>query len=175
MKTTTFYSALIALSLTIGSISAQAQSEQSQGQISILTTQINQLTLDIENKKLTMLQAKASNSAQSAKLFEADIKRTTDALNVKRAELSLWQQQASFEKQAPSPNPEVQGLKVRIQQITFEKGRLAIMQNQANQAGNKPQAASLGQQIAMKQNEITAKQQEIRIVELKAKAASPPK
>jgi len=101
--------------------------------------------------------------------------KTTTFYSALIAELSLWQQQASFEKQAPSPNPEVQGLKVRIQQITFEKGRLAIMQNQANQAGNKPQAASLGQQIAMKQNEITAKQQEIRIVELKAKAASPPK
>lgn len=173
MKTTSFISALVALSLTIGSISAQAQSGQTQGQISILTTQINQLTLDIENKKLTMLQAKAANSGNSAKLYEAEIKRSTDALSIKRAELSLWQQQASFEKQTPSPSPEVQALKVRIQQITFEKGRLTIMQNQANQAGNKAQASTLAQQITMKQNEITAKQQEIRIAELKAKAAEP--
>lgn len=166
MKTTSFF---LALFLTIGPLFVQAQSAQTQGQISILTTQINQLTLDIENKKLAMLQAKAGNNTQSSKLYEAEVKRSTDALTIKRAELSLWQQQASFEKQPPASLPEVQAVKARIQQITFEKGRLTITQNQATQAGNKVLATSLGQQIALKQSEITAKQQEIRVIELRNK------
>ncbi|MEK0451132.1 MAG: hypothetical protein RL088_3400 [Verrucomicrobiota bacterium] len=172
MKSITAILTLLTLSLSYLPVSAHAQTAQTQAQIAGINTQIANLTVEIENKKLLAFQAKAGSNPRSAQIHETEIKRYTDQLAIRRSELSMWQQQANFEKQVPSPNPQIQAIKVRIQQLTFERAKLTIQQTQANQTGNKVVADGYTKQITMKQAEITAKQQEIRLIETKAKAAA---
>ena len=82
----------------------------------------------------------------------------------------MYQQQETLAKQPLSPNPAVAAAQNQMRQWTFEKAQLGLRQTVANQAGNKPQADQLAQQMSVLQLRITAKQQEIRLLEMKAKA-----
>lgn len=167
--------ALVLIALVAMRHSAMAQTAQTIGQLTTIQTHINQLTLEIENRKLQVLEAKAQNNQRSALNHEAELKRLNATLSYRRQEITIWQQQATFEKQAPNPNPQVQAVKVRIQQLTFEKGYLSLQQNQASQAGNDKQAEQFGLQITKRQNEIQSRTQEIRVIEMRAKLAAPPR
>lgn len=152
---------------------AAAQSPQTQQQIDVINGKINQALVDIEAKKLQTLQAKAQpNGARSAQMYEEQIRKVNNSVVLWRQELAMWQQQATFEKQPPSPVPAVQAVRIQIQQLTVEKARLGIQKTQAAQMNNAALATQLGNQIVQRQAAITAKLQEIRLIEMKAKAAA---
>ena len=90
---------------------------------------------------------------------------------LKQLEMSMYQQQETLMKQPRSTTPGVAGIQDQVRQLTFEKAQLGIRQTPPTQAGNAAEAARIAQQINSKGRQITAKQQEIKLLELQGKTA----
>ena len=106
----------------------------------------------------------------AAKAKDAEIKRYQDQVTIKQQEMSMYQQMDTIAKQQLSPIPDVAYAQNQMRQWMIEKVQLGFRQAVANQAGQSPQAAQFGQQMETLQLKINAKQQEIRLLEMKAKA-----
>ena len=81
----------------------------------------------------------------------------------------MYQQQDSLMKQPLSADPNIAAVQNFIRQLTFDKARLGLQQTAATQVGNAREAARLGAEINNRQLQIQAKQQEIKLLEMKAK------
>ena len=148
---------------------ASAQGGSYQGYITAAQQQIDQYKLEIERIKLSQAQYRASRNERGAAVQEPHIRRYQNMMALKQQEMSMYQQQDSLMKQPRSTNPGVAGVQDQILQLTFEKAQLGLRQTTATQAGNAAEAARVGQMISAKQLQITAKQQEIKLLELQAK------
>jgi hypothetical protein len=152
--------------LAFAGTAALAQNYELQSQIAAINSQIKQFRTDIETQKLAQLNDKARNDLRSAQYKDITIKKYQNSIEILQMELALRQQQVNFEKQPRSPNPGVASFQLAIQQMTVEKGRLAILQTKAKQMGNTASANTYGQQIAAKQQQIQIKQQEMKVFQL---------
>lgn len=140
------------------------------GYITQAKQQVEQAKIQIEQLKLQQAEYRANRNEAAAKRQDVEIKRYQNQATLKQQEMSMYQQQDTLARQPLSPNPAVAAVQSQIRGWTFEKAQLGLRQTAANQAGNKPQADQLGKQMSALQLRITAKQQEIRLLEMKAKA-----
>lgn len=170
MKTILIAMGLLA-SLQMIAPSALAQTPTNyQRYIDALKIQIEQNRIEIERLKLAQVEYRANRKEGAAKLKDAEIKRYQNMLTLKQQEMSMYQQQDSLMKQPFSPNPNVAAVQSQMRQLTFERARLGLQQTAATQSGNTRERARLAQEISNKQLKIQAKQQEIKLLEMKAKA-----
>lgn len=161
---------IVALLTALQFASADASAQGSyQGYITAAQQQIDQYKLEIERIKLSQTQLRASRNEQGAKAQDANIKRYQNMMALKQQEMTMYLQQGNLEKQPRSTNPSVAGVQDQIRQLTFEKAQIGLRQTTATQADNAAEAARLAQQISAKQLQITAKLQEIKLLELQAK------
>ena len=168
MKTIITVVALLIVSQLIAP-NASAQGGSYQGYITAAEQQIDQYKLEIERIKLSQAQFRASRNERAAAAQEPNIRRYQNMMALKQQEISMYQQQENLEKQPRSTNPGVAGVQDEIRQLTFEKAQFGIRQTTATQVGNAAEAARVGQMISAKQLQITAKQQEIKLLEMQAK------
>ena len=138
--------------------------------IALAKQQVDQAKIQIEQFKLQQAEYRANRNEPAAKRLDADIKRYQDQATLRQQEMTMYQQQESLAKQPLSTNPSVAAVQTQMRQWTFEKAQLGLRQTVANQQGNKPQADQIAQQMSALQLRITAKQQEIKLLEMKAKA-----
>lgn len=132
--------------------------------------QIEQAKIQIEQLKLMQAQYRAGKNETAAKAKDVEIQRSQNLIALKQAEVTMYTQQESMAKQALSPNQNVAAVQLQIRQLTFDKAMLALRQLEATQTGNRAMADQYSQQANEKQLQIAAKTQEIRLLELKAKA-----
>lgn len=132
--------------------------------------QLDQTKIQVEQLKLQQAEFRATRNDRAAQAKDLEITRYQNAVTLKQQELSMYQQQENLSRQPLSPIPAVAAAQTQIRQWTYEKAQLGLRMTAANQAGNKTLADQLSQQINAVQLRITAKQQEIRLLEMKAKA-----
>ncbi len=140
------------------------------GYIAQAKQQMETAKIQIEQLKLMQAEYRANRNEAAAKAKDAEIKRYQDQVTLKQQEMSMYQQMDTIAKQPISPNPNVAAAQSQMRQWMIEKAQLGFRQTQANQSGNKAQADQFAQQMNALQLRITAKQQEIRLLEMKAKA-----
>ncbi len=140
------------------------------GYIAQAKQQMEQAKIQIEQIKLQQAEYRASRNEAAAKSKDAEILRYQSQVTLKQQEMSMYQQMDTIAKQPLSPIPNVAAAQNQMRQWMIEKTQLGFRQTVANQAGNKPQADQIAQQMNALQLRINAKQQEIRLLEMKAKA-----
>lgn len=140
------------------------------GYIAQAKQQMDQAKIQIEQLKLRQAEYRTTRNEAAAKMLDAEIKRYQNQATLKQQEMSMYQQMDTIAKQPLSPNPAVAAAQGQMRQWMIEKVQLGVRQTAANQTGNAAQAAQIGQQMNTLQLRITAKQQEIRLLEMKAKA-----
>lgn len=140
------------------------------GYVAQAKQQMEQAKIQIEQLKLMQAEYRVNRNEAAARSKEAEIKRYQDQVTLKQQEMSMYQQMDTIAKQPLSPDPNVATAQNQMRQWMIEKAQLGLRQSVASQAGNSPQAAQIGQQMETLQLKITAKQQEIRLLEMKAKA-----
>lgn len=132
--------------------------------------QMEQAKIQVEQIKIRQAEYRISRNEAAAKSLDAEMKRYQSTATLKQQEMTMYQQMDSIAKQPLSPNPAVAQAQGQMRQWMIEKAQLGLRQTQANQTGNAAQAAQIGQQMNTLQLRITAKTQEIRLLEMKAKA-----
>ena len=161
--------ALACLSTPVAYSQAAAASPYA-GSIAQAKNQMEQAKIQIEQLKLMQAEDRINRHEAAAKGRDAEIKRYQDQVTVKQQEMSMYQQMDTIAKQPLSPDPNVAQAQSQMRQWMIEKAQLQFRQSVASQAGQGPQAAQIGQQMETLQLKINAKQQEIRLLEMKAKA-----
>lgn len=131
--------------------------------------QLDQAKIQVEQLKLQQAEYRATRNDKAAKAKDLEITRYQNGVTLKQQELSMYQQQESLMKQPLSTIPAVAAAQTQIRQWNYEKAQLGLRVTMANQAANKTLADQLSQQVNSIQLRINAKQQEIRLLELKAK------
>jgi hypothetical protein len=131
--------------------------------------QLEQAKIQIEQIKLQQAENRINRNEAAVSRLDVELKRYQNLIALKQQEIAMYQQQETFTKQPLSTNPAIATAQNAMRQYTLEKAQLGLRQTIANQAGNQPQADLLNQQISTLQLRITAKQQEIRLLEMKAK------
>lgn len=143
------------------------------GYVAQAKQQADQAKIQIEQLKLRQSEYRISRNEAAAKSLDAEIKRYQNQATLKQQEMTMYQQMDTIAKQPLSPNAAVAQAQNQMRQWMIEKVQLGVRQTAATQTGNAAQAAQLGQQMNTLQLRITAKQQEIRLLEMKAKAGQP--
>ena len=131
--------------------------------------QIDQAKISIEQLRLSQAESRANRQEAAAKAKDPEIMKYQNLITLKQQEMSMYQAQESLEKQPFSTDQNIAALQRIIRQLTYEKGQLLLKQTQATQSGNKAQADQFAREANTKQLTITAKLQEIKLIEMKAK------
>lgn len=140
------------------------------GNIAQAKQMMEQAKIQIEQAKLMQAEYRVNRNEAAAKAKDVEIKRYQDQVTIKQQEMSMYQQMDTIAKQPLSSDPNVAQAQSQMRQWMIEKAQLGFRQSVASQAGQQPQAAQIGQQMETLQLKINAKQQEIRLLEMKAKA-----
>jgi len=170
LRTATFALLALACLFTPAAFSQAPTAGPYAGYIAQAKQQVDQAKIQIEQIKLQQAEYRASRNEAAAKAKDIEIKRYQDLATLKQQEMTMYQQMDTIAKQPLSPNLAVAAVQGQMRQWMIEKVQLGVRQTAATQAGNTPQAAQIGQQMNALQLRITAKQQEIRLLEMKAKA-----
>ena len=137
-------------------------------QVAEINRQIAQLKVEIETLKLGQLQDTARRDTRAAQAKTARIQYDQNQITILTMQLSLAQQELSFQNQPKSPIQAVAACQYAIEELTIQKGQLGIEQAKANQAGQQARANFYAQQIAKKQQDIQIKQQEMKVLEIQS-------
>lgn len=132
--------------------------------------QIEQAKIQIEQLKLQQAQYRASKNEAAARAKDVEIQRIQNLVTLKQQEITMYTQQETLARQPFSTNPTIAAVQAQIRQLTFDKAQFGLRQTEATQNGNKAQADQYAQQANERQLQIAAKQQEIRLLELKSKS-----
>ena len=165
----TMIPALIGALWQLALVPALAQTDYA-GYATYAKQQLEQIKIQIEQLKLMQAQMRANRNEAGAKAKDAEIQRYQNQVTLKQQEVTMYQQQDTLSKQPLSTNPAVAAAQEQMRLWTFEKAQLGLRQTKANQANDKKQADAISQQINALQLRIAAKQQEIRLLDMKAKA-----
>lgn len=170
LRTTPFALFAMACLITPSAFSQSPAASPYASYVAQAKQQMEQAKIQIEQLKLMQAEYRVNRNEAAARAKEAEIKRYQDQVTLKQQEMSMYQQMDTIAKQPLSPDPNVATAQNQMHQWMIEKAQLGLRQSVATQARNTPQAAQIAQQIDTLQLKITAKQQEIRLLEMKAKA-----